>query len=146
MVNKPLLQPRSRVSQRAAVERERLNSLVNSMVDGVIAVDQHLNILVSNGGALNILNVNSSLQDKALADVLPLLDKNNQPVDIYKLVRSAKTATSNRDLVLRYADGSAINLYISISPVRLGFGQRGQRGYVLLLRDITDEKSLEEER
>ncbi|HEY5152864.1 MAG TPA: HAMP domain-containing sensor histidine kinase, partial [Candidatus Saccharimonadales bacterium] len=45
-----------------------------------------------------------------------------------------------------YSDGSQINLYLSIAPVHLGYGSQGQRGYVLLLRDITREKSLEEER
>lgn len=35
---------------------------------------------------------------------------------------------------------------MSIAPVHLGYGEKGQRGYVLLLRDITREKSLEEER
>jgi signal transduction histidine kinase len=53
---------------------------------------------------------------------------------------------TNRDLRLPYADGSLINLYLSVAPVHLGYGQEGQRGYVLLLRDITREKSLEEER
>jgi len=38
------------------------------------------------------------------------------------------------------------NLYLSIAPVYLGYGQKGDRGFVLLMRDITKEKSLEEER
>jgi len=45
-----------------------------------------------------------------------------------------------------YPDGGTINLYLSIAPVHLGYGSSGQRGYVVLLRDITREKSLEEER
>lgn len=39
-----------------------------------------------------------------------------------------------------------MNLYLSIAPVHLGYGRQGQQGFVLLLRDITHEKSLEEER
>lgn len=146
MVTKILSRARRHAPRQAAIERERLTSLVNSMADGVIAVDKQLNVLLSNGAALNILNVNSSLPGRPISEVLPLLDKNNQPVDINHIIRQAKIPITNRDLVLRYKDGSAINLYLSISPVHLGFGQRGQRGYVLLLRDITREKSLEEER
>jgi signal transduction histidine kinase len=37
-------------------------------------------------------------------------------------------------------------VYLSIAPVYLGYGATGDRGHVLLLRDITREKSLEEER
>lgn len=149
MVNKLLARARahtSRLPRRANVEHERLTSLVNSMADGVIAVDRHLEVVLSNGAALNILNVNSSLPGKPVADILHLQDKNNQPVDVKALVRGAKTPMSTRDYILHYEDGSAANLYLSIAPVHLGYGQRGQRGYVLLLRDITDEKSLEEER
>lgn len=116
------------------------------MADGVLAVDQHMKILTSNGAALNILDINSTLIGKHLRDVLLPIDKNNQPVDIEKLVSSTKIPTTNRDLILQYSDKSRINLYLSIAPVHLGYGKRGRHGYVLLLRDITHEKSLEEER
>lgn len=132
--------------KQEALEHERLTSLVNSMADGVVAVDERMQVVLSNGAALNILDVNSSLRGKPLRQVLHLTDKNNQPLDAEQLVMRAKTATSSRDLRLKYADGSQINLYLSIAPVHLGYGQRGQKGYVLLMRDITHEKSLEEER
>src|SRR5206468_12031167 len=57
-----------------------------------------------------------------------------------------KTQTTNRDWLLLDPDGSKINVYLSIAPVRLGFGHDGTKGHVILLRDITREKSLEEER
>src|SRR5690606_27226937 len=53
---------------------------------------------------------------------------------------------STRDWKIIYPDKSEVKLYVSIAPVRLGFGQKGQRGFVILMRDITREKSLEEER
>jgi len=132
--------------KKADVEHERLTSLVNSLADGVLAIDQRMRIVLSNGAALNILDVNSSLRDKPLAGVFHPQDKNNQPVDIAELVRAAKTPTTTRELRLKYQDGSIINLYLSIAPVHLGYGMRGIRGHVILLRDITREKSLEEER
>lgn len=128
------------------VERERLLSLINSMADGVIAVDSNMKIVTSNGAALNILDVNSTLIDKRLRTVLHPLDKNNQPIDIEAMVEATKIPTTTRDLLLAYGDGSKINLYLSIAPVHLGYGKHGLHGYVLLMRDITREKSLEEER
>lgn len=134
------------VTRQALIEHERLTSLINSMADGVIAVDQHMHIVLSNGAALNILDVNSSLRGRGLSEVISLIDKNNQPVDVEALVEEAKTSSNSRDYRLQYSDGSTINLYLSIAPVHLGYGKRGQKGYVLLMRDITHEKSLEEER
>lgn len=129
-----------------ALEHERLTSLINSMADGVIAIDEKMKIVISNGAALNILDINSSLLGKPLAEVLKIVDKNNQTIDVPKLITETKSSTSSRDWRLLYPDGETINLYVSIAPVRLGFGKEGMRGYVLLLRDITREKSLEEER
>lgn len=128
------------------LEHGRLTSLINSMADGVIAVDEAVNVVLYNGAALNILDSNEDVQDKPLAGVCKPLDKADMPVDITALVQSTKVPTENRDLRLRYSDGSVINLYLSIAPVHLGYGSGGQRGYVIMLRDITREKSLEEER
>jgi two-component system phosphate regulon sensor histidine kinase PhoR len=130
----------------AAVEHERLQSLIGSMADGVIAVDDDIKVVLYNGAALNILDTNGSIKNRTLKRLLQLYDKNGQLVDVEKLVRAAERATSNRDLLLHYDDGSRINVYLSIAPVHLGYGESGDRGYVLLLRDITHEKSLEEER
>lgn len=137
---------RARRIHRTNVEHERLTSLINSMADGVIAVNNRMKIVTSNGAALNVLDVNDTLIGMRLRDVLHPIDKNNQPVEIEDMVQAAKIPTTSRDLVLKYADGSQINLYLSIAPVHLGYGMRGRRGYVLLMRDITHEKSLEEER
>ncbi len=129
-----------------SIEHERLTSLINSMADGVIAIDESAKIVLYNGAALNILDLNSSMTGRSLGDVLKIVDKNKQPVDVNSLIRATKTATTNRDWRLLYEDGSMINLYLSIAPVHLGYGKDGERGYVVLLRDITREKSLEEER
>ena len=129
-----------------SLEHERLNSLINSLADGVIAVDELQNIAIYNGAALNILDVNSELKARKLSDVIKLIDKNNQNIDIEKIVKNTTTQYTTRDLRLSYPNGEYINIYLSIAPVHLSYGVSGTRGHVLLLRDITHEKSLEEER
>ncbi|MDZ7785681.1 MAG: ATP-binding protein [Candidatus Saccharibacteria bacterium] len=138
--------PPRKTVQSAELERERLTSLVNSMADGVIAIDDQLDIVVSNGAALNILDVNATVNGKSIADFLRLVDKNGEKVDIKKFIQDVKTPYSTRDWRVVYGENDEINVYVSIAPVRLGFGQEGMHGYVILLRDITREKSLEEER
>lgn len=129
------------------IEHERLNSLINSMADGVIAIDEEQKIAVYNGAALNILDINTAITDKQLSAVLTLTDPHtNQTIHIPTLIRNTKRQYSSRDYIITYKDNSTINVYISIAPVRLGYGVTGTRGHVILLRDITHEKSLEEER
>ena len=128
------------------LDHQRLTSLINSMADAVIAVDDHARVVLYNGAALNILDVNNIKTNVAVSRIFKPIDKDNQAVNIGALIRETTMPTTNRDLRLEYSDGSEINLYLSIAPVHLGYGQKGQSGFVLLLRDITREKSLEEER
>ncbi|HVV26070.1 MAG TPA: ATP-binding protein [Candidatus Saccharimonadales bacterium] len=128
------------------LERERLTSLINSMADAVIAVDKRARVRIYNGATLNIFDINTIKEGTPLSHIFQPIDQNNQPVDIEQLIEAASSPITNRDLRLKYADGSLINLYLSIAPVRLGYGSKGETGYVILMRDITREKSLEEER
>ncbi len=132
--------------ENATLDHERLTSLINSMADGVIATDESGVIVITNGAALNILDINTAPIGKQISTVLHLLDKSDQPIDLNKLINEARTSFSSREWRLAYPDGETISLYVSISPVRLGYGHSGGHGHVVLLRDITREKSLEEER
>jgi two-component system, OmpR family, phosphate regulon sensor histidine kinase PhoR len=130
----------------AEVERERLLSLINSMADGVIATDEKGKIVLYNGAALNIFDINSNLAGKKIDEFAKVVDQNNQLVNFTDLIIDAKVQSTSRDYKITYPDGSISNLYSSIAPVKLGFGKNGNKGFVVLLRDITREKSLEEER
>lgn len=133
--------------QNALLEHERLNSLINSMADGVIAIDSKSKVVTYNAAVLALLDRNTSIKGKLLQSVLPLLDKENKPVDVRELIKSTRVPTTNRDYRMRYeSDGSIVNIFLSIAPVHLGYGRDSHGGYVILLRDITKEKSLEEER
>lgn len=124
----------------------RLGSLINSMVDGVVATDETGQIAIYNGSALNILDLNIDLHGKTFASAGKFIDENNQEIDMNQFIKSTKSQVVSRDFRLKYSDGSLINLYISVAPVHLGFGHTGSKGFVILFRDITREKSLEEER
>jgi PAS domain S-box-containing protein len=140
------LKPKTPNAKSDQLEHERLTSLINSMADAVIAVDEDTKIVLYNGAALNIFDVNTIKVGSALGSLFKPFDKDNQPQDITEMVKGITTPLTSRDLRLQYTDGSQVSLYLSIAPVHLGYGSKGQKGYVLLLRDITREKSLEEER
>jgi PAS domain S-box-containing protein len=140
----PKILPRS---QYANLEHERLASLINSMADGVIALNDQMKVVIYNAAALDLLDRNTSIMGKSLSSILRVIEKNDEVVDIEEIVKNAKVPATIRDYRMKYdSDGSIINIYLSIAPVHLGFGKSGKGGYTILLRDITKEKSLEEER
>lgn len=125
---------------------ERLSSLINSMVDGVLAVDEKHKIVEYNGALLNILDMNLNLRGKDISRIGKFVDQNNQPVDLKEFIDSTKSQQISRDFKIVYKDKSSANVYISVASVHLGFGHEYTKGFVLVMRDITREKSLEEER
>lgn len=127
------------------LEHERFASLINSMADGVITTDKTGKVVMYNGAALNLLDRNGSIKGRSVGSVLKLTDDQDEPVDTKRLVTNTATQLVSRDYRLPYDDGSFISLYLSVTPVRLGYG-RQDGGFIVLLRDITREKSLEEER
>jgi PAS domain S-box-containing protein len=132
--------------EQAKLEHQRLESLVNSMADGVIAVDEKANIALYNGAALNVLDINAIQKGQPIDEILKLTNDKNDPLDTKRIVLESKTQNISRDYKIKYSDDSIVSLYVSISPVHLGYGKKGDKGFVLIIRDITREKSLEEER
>ena len=64
------------------LEHQRLTSLINSMADAVIALDENANIVLYNAAALNIFDVNTIKAGLPLSTLFQPIDKNNQPFDI----------------------------------------------------------------
>ncbi len=131
---------------KAKLEHERIKTLINSMADAVIATDPEGKITLYNAAALNIIDTNQDLTGKDLRDVLNILNEERKPLDILTLSLQKNSNISADNLYLRYPDGELISVRTFVSQVRLGFGSNQEEGFILTLRDITREKSLEEER
>lgn len=132
--------------EQERIERERLLALINSMGDAVIATNEKGAIRIYNGAALSLLDTNESLLGKPINEVLNLQDLHKQPVDLVAIMQEVTSSTSRSDLKHTFKDGDMISLYINVAPIHLGYQHSGERGFIFLLRDITKEKSLEEER
>ena len=129
--------------KKASVEQDQLLALINSMIDGFLAVDKTGNIELCNGAAMSLLDTNN-LKGQKLSDCLHLIDKKARAIDPLQLLGS-RTIVSD-DYKLRYNDGSTVFLHLNISPLKGSYGNQAEGGWVLLVRDITRDKLIEEER
>lgn len=134
------------VSRQASYERERLRSLINSMADAVIATDYDGKVLVYNGATLDLLNTNLTLEDQPLQRFLKTYSKAHRPIDLLAQARESQTIVKRDDILLKVNKDEYLNLYASVAQIHLGYGERGEEGFILLLRDVTKEKSIEEQR
>ncbi len=133
-------------ADRAELEGQRLLSLINSMADGVIALDSNGIIKLYNAASMNILDTNVDLKDRPIYSAMSVIDQNRATIDILDLITTKKIAAIYTDYFLVYQNGEKINLFMSVSPIKIGFSHESESGYIIALRDITREKSLEEER
>jgi len=130
----------------ATVQRERLLALVNSMGDAVITTDEKGLVKVYNAATLSLLDTNSDLLEHNIDDVLNMKDSRGVKVSMIADAIKQHRVFSRNDLLHTFEDGESINIYLNVAPVQPGYHTDGERGYIFILRDITKEKSLEEER
>jgi two-component system, OmpR family, phosphate regulon sensor histidine kinase PhoR len=132
--------------RKEVLQRDRMLALINGIGDAVISTDEHGVIKVYNAAALSLLDTNEMLVGKSLDTALNLYDESNKPVDLSDLLGNTRTNATRRDLSHKFDDGEYINLYINLAPIRANYQEKTSQGYILVMRDITKEKSLEEER
>ncbi|HSX15076.1 MAG TPA: ATP-binding protein [Candidatus Saccharimonadales bacterium] len=133
----------ARANHEIEAERERMVTLINSLADPVLAIDNVGQITVYNGAALDLLNTNQQLSGAKIAQLVQLEDDKGQTVP-FESIMGHPSVLKRTDLILRLADGSSVNLDLSVAPIR--GTNTGDLGYILLLRDITKQKSLDQER
>lgn len=133
-------------SRETSFERQRLLSLINNMGEAVIATDQKGTVLLYNAAVLNLLDTNQSLEGRSLDALLKLKDKKHKSIKITQLLKDSPIGLTTNDYTHEFGPKDAINMYVNIAPIKLGFREESESGYIVIMRDITKEKSLEEER
>jgi len=132
------------------LQRDRILTIVNNLADAILSTDKNGVISVYNAASLNLLDTNNSLIGRQLDDILPLTDKDKKPVHLLKYLKKAKSVVVRDDLLLAIDEDEILRLEITYSPIRSSYTtskkQELQDGYIIILRDITKAKSLEEER
>ncbi|HEX6462660.1 MAG TPA: ATP-binding protein [Candidatus Saccharimonadales bacterium] len=127
-------------------ERERLLALVNSMGDAVLTTDTGGIIKVYNAALLNLLDTNKSPSGRHIDEVLHIKDRSGRKIHVMELAGNVRQVFSRTDLTHTFSNGEAIRLYLNVAPIRPGYQGHVERGFTFILRDITKEKTLEEER
>ncbi len=132
--------------EQEAYQRERLLALVNSMGDAVVATDRAGIIRVYNSTLLSLLDTNRDLNGQQIDEVLQLINSAGERVNIMEDAIKRSVVFSRTDLGLKAPADEPVKLYINIAPIQPGYRSHAESGFIFILRDITKEKTLEEER
>ncbi len=139
----------NRFTGRLEDQRQRLLALINSLSSAVLAIDRDGKVYRYNAAALELLNTNRDINGVQVSSLLKLHDEKYTSLDLDKLIGESKGVISRQDLIYVADDGSEISLDLTISPVHMS-GLAGSHddagGSMIVFRDITKQKSLDEQR
>lgn len=122
-----------------------MRTLVNTLTDAVLSMDQQGIIQMYNAAALNLLDTNDRLIGMHINELLKLQTTERVAIDVLKELASATIIRLRDDIIMPLEDDDQIRLEVTFAPVQ-GGESLTPNGYVLILRDVTKMKSLEEER
>ena len=131
--------------KKSLSEHQRMITLINNITDAILSTDEHGIINTYNSAALNLIDTNSGINGEHISQVLNLETTDKKPIDIFKELTKSSAIRQRDDVLMKIEDGDYIRLEVTLAPVQ-GGDKMTPDGYVLILRDITKTKSLEEER
>ena len=136
--------------RRERLQYDRILTIMNNLTDAAFTTNENGAILMYNAAALDLLDTNDSLKGRNIGELFKLTDTNNTPDNLLEDLKSAKKATRRDDLCHTYEDGESIRLEINYAPIRSSYSLHKKRdelgGYIIIMRDVTKQKSLEDER
>lgn len=136
--------------RRERLQYDRILTIMNNLTDAAFTTDEKGSILMYNAACLDLLDTNDSLKGRNIGDLFNLSDKDSESANLLALLKDAKRTTRRDDLNHSYSDGESIRLEITFAPIRSNYSLSKKRdelgGYIVIMRDVTKQKSLEEER
>jgi len=121
-------------------EKEKLDSVLSNMNDGVIGTDEHRRLIIMNLRARSMLNIRAEERIEG-EEVLQLLGLETNVVPPKAWTEGATIIVPLR---AKMQHGEALTVKMTFTPIhRRGVGVTGT---VLLLHDITEQQKLEESR
>jgi signal transduction histidine kinase len=133
-----------------SLQRDRVLTIVNNLTDAVLSTDINGIVRIYNAASLNLLDTNNSLNGRHIDEILPLIDQDGKDVSLFKEFQSAKTVVKRDDLSFVFDDEDKMRLEVTFSPIRSSYSRskvsKTHDGYIIIMRDVTKQKSLEEER
>lgn len=128
--------------------RNRLLTIINSLTDAVLSVDSRGRVELYNSATLDLLDEDKQIVGKNLSKICKLSKINTEVFDMQEIFRIGKPYFSTNDLILS-KDDEKLRIEIEIIRIRESSGKKNRersKKFVVILRDITKQKTLDEER
>lgn len=129
-------------------QREKLLTIINNLTDSMMVVNTAGKIEVYNAAALNLLDTNETLTGRNISKFLNLKDDTGEEFNILKTLKQTKQNLTRSDLVYE-TPTEIIRIELTLLPIHGTYSDEKlarEKSFVITLRDITKEKTLDDER
>lgn len=128
-------------------ERNKLQAVISSVIDGIIAVDLSKNVVLANKTAQYLTGYTEiQMQGKSIDSLIHLFSTQEEiPVKTYCQIdfgHSSPEAKIFESLILVGLNGKKVKINLSVSPISGGI--QTNLGCILILHDLTYESELEQ--
>ncbi len=135
--------------ETASAEHEQILTIINNLADAVFSIDMDGIVRLYNAAGLNLLDTNASIEGKHVDTIFALEDESGQSHKLFTAIKKAHSVTVNDSLRMSTGD-DIMRLELTYAPIRSSYSATDpsgtSQGYILIARDVTRIKSLEEER
>ena len=136
------------IHKKAEDSKNKILTIVNNLTDAVLSVDSHGQIELYNSATLDLLGQSEEISGKNISKICNLTKINTQKFEIQDIFRAGKPYFSTNDLILSKED-EKLRIEIEIIKIKDSSSKKPKinlRKFVVILRDITKQKTLDEER
>ncbi len=120
-----------RTAEEEEFERNRTLTLINSIKDAVILVDEAGYVLLYNAATLDLLDTNVGISRKPIKEVIK--SESDPSFDILESMKKIRGSLEVPYKRLSKA-GEILDLKITISRAKSGYGKIGMRGFVVVIK------------
>lgn len=128
------------------IEFNKVNVLLNTINEAILTLDTSMRVSAQNAAALSFFDTNDSLIGKDISELLHVVDGQSQAVDMKSLVDGVLRSITREDLVIPSEDHGDMRISLQITPIYIANQGNERQGVVVVIRDITKQKTLEDEK
>lgn len=120
-----------RTAEEEEFERNRTLTLINSIKDAVIFVDDSGHVALYNAATLDLLNTNVNISRQPVAEIFKM--PQGSLIDFSSIMANLRGSQS---LSLKHClePDKIVDLTVTISRARSGYGKVGMRGFVFVIK------------
>lgn len=133
------------------LQHNQVQAIINTLTDAIVSIDKAGNVIAYNAAFLDLINTNASVLGDNIDKIVHLRDEEHRHIRIQTILDNIDRTFTRRDLLIADPDNEEdfIKLETIVSPISNTYSASGNasaRGFVIMLRDITKAKTLEDER